>query len=68
MTALAHRNQRLDLSPQLVTDLESRRHLHDLQSLGHNPRIQGPQPNPLILKDLLSRVGQGARSLAFNLD
>jgi type I restriction enzyme M protein len=36
-TPLAHRDQRLDLTPQLVADLKSRGHLHDLQSSTTSP-------------------------------
>jgi hypothetical protein len=46
-TTLTHRDQRLDLRPQLITDLESRRHLHDLQSSGTPPQDSRPEPQPL---------------------
>src|ERR1700678_2090944 len=46
-TTLTHRDQRLDLGPQLITDLESKGHLPDLQSSGAHPKNSKPPPPPL---------------------
>jgi hypothetical protein len=51
--ARALRDQRLDLRPQRIINLESRRHLHDLQSSATQPTDSPSSQHNLFLKDLL---------------
>jgi hypothetical protein len=73
-TALADGDQRLDLGPQPVIDLETRRHLHDLQPSGTLPQVQGLQREPFILKQLLrdvlsiGKVGGGTGDPRYYID